>query len=168
MKVVIINGYPQSGKDTFIDQVEILGGDLNLSIARVWASTPAKYALTELGWEGDIKSEEIRRALAILKDLSDVLFDGTAKHLTLAVNELRGSEIDLLFIHARKPSEIARFKKMFDAKTLLIDRHSVRKEYNNDSDNNVLQYDYDYTIPNNGSIICLKSEAYEWLLKEVL
>ncbi len=74
-KLVVINGYPQSGKDTFIKFCSEFTEVENISTV-----DPAKKALMILGWDG-IKTPEIRKALSDLKDLSTEFFDGLMKYI---------------------------------------------------------------------------------------
>jgi hypothetical protein len=51
-----------------------------------------------------------------------------------------------------------------DAVTLLIRRDAAEYvEQINHADNEVLNYEYDYTIPNNGSLSELRARAWEFL-----
>lgn len=153
MKIVIINGYPQSGKDTFIDF---------LPAAKIWTSTPAKNALVELGWDGETKSEEIRSILATFKQLSNNLFDYTIEYVKEEVRLFRNGQTELLFIHCREPEEIGRLKRELGARTLFIQRDSCIRYYTNSSDNNVMDYHYDCVVQNNGTVESLKQKALKW------
>lgn len=78
------------------------------------------------------------------------------------------AENGIMFIHCREPKEIQRFKDEFGATTLLIQRDAAEEEnWQNDSDKAVFSYEYDYVIPNNGSLSELRARA-EIFLRESL
>ena len=58
-----------------------------------------------------------------------------------------------VFIHCREPKEIERLKTgfKFPTHTLLI-RRAGQKIYGNHSDDDVENYEYDYTVVNNGTL----------------
>jgi len=175
MKVIIINGFPQAGKDTFVELckgcIDEVYPDTSGSVVirELWASTPAKMALKYMGWDGKTKTPEIRDALCLLKALSESLFDWTMEYLKreMAHVELRHPTVDVVVIHCREPELIARLKKEFNAITLFIQRDSCVKYHTNSSDNNVCNYSYDYIVNNNSTIQKLERVAKSWM-KEVL
>ena len=77
----------------------------------------------------------------------------------------------IAFVHSREPEELQRFKDELGAKTLLIRRKAVENaEQSNHADANVFNFEYDYTIENNGDLDELELKANEFicqLLNEV-
>lgn len=64
----------------------------------------------------------------------------------------------------REPEEILRFKNKFNATTLLIKRELMENiTQSNDADSNVLNFNYDYVINNNGTLLELKTKAIKFL-----
>lgn len=155
MKVFIINGYPGSGKDTFVGYCSKFA-----RVANYVTSTPAKLALKLLGWDGVTKTPEIRKTLAELMEFSEQNFDGVYNSTIINV-ELVASwkNTQAMFIHCREPRNIERYKKYFNAKTIFIQRNSCKQQYNNNSDNEVEKYAYDIIIPNNGTLLQLQAQA---------
>jgi hypothetical protein len=156
-KVVIINGYPQAGKDTFIGYCEQYVTVLNVStVDRV------KQALKLLGWEGE-KTPEIRKALSDLKDLSTALFDGPVTYIKDQVKAHPTKCLPgLIFIHSREPAEIYRLKQELDATTLLISR-KPKEEITNHADRNVEKFPYDHVIDNNEGLEELHEKARKFI-----
>lgn len=156
MKVVVINGYPQSGKDLFVQFCQ----DYSQSVSNLVSSTPAKKALKILGWDGREKSPEVRKALADVMEISEKTFDGVFKAASEVINRHKAlGYTKILFVHSREPRNIERYKRVFGATTLFIQRDGAKQPYNNDSDNLVEQYAYDVVIENNGSIAEFKEKA---------
>ena len=163
-KVVVINGYPESGKTSFVNFCY----KHSPSVVELYTSYPAKKALMALGWNGS-KNAVTRKALADLKVMSNNLFDGSMRHVLNRLAKMNITEETVVFIHCREPKEIARFVKLLDAKTLLITRAICNKKYNNPSDNGVESYKkYDHIISNDGSLEELEAKALGFMsmLKE--
>ncbi len=161
LKFVIINGFPQSGKDTFVTMC----GEFSPTVS-LWTSTPAKQALKTLGWDGTTKTPEIRKLLSHFKEISVKNFDGVLTYLRDEIEymlHLFRDDTYIVFIHSREPEEIKRLVKEFDATTLLILRGINKEELSNDSDRNVLDYQYDYTVDNNDDMNALKLKAMDFV-----
>jgi hypothetical protein len=163
LKLVLINGYPGSGKDTFVELCE--------KFAEIWeahSSDPAKQALRDLGWDGE-KSEKIRAVLAYLVKIS-YAFNKPQEYLKDIIDVAKICGKEIVFYHVREPENLAKFKQIYpNAVTLFIDRDIARAEYSNASDNNVENFDYDVVIPNNGDLIELEGYAKSFMrvMKEV-
>lgn len=155
MRVVIINGYPTAGKDTF---VELCGKYTRLT--NIHTSDPAKAALKMLGWSGD-KTPEIRDMLALLTEACWEMFNGVIWYCN---DKVLNCKDPLMFIHCREPYNIEKLVYEFNALTVLVDRESARKQdFTNEADQNVMDYDYDVTITNNGTLAELEKTAEEFV-----
>lgn len=151
-KIVIINGYPESGKDTFINYCSQYAKVKNIStVDRV------KEALKILGWDGKSKTPEVRKALSDMKDISTKLFNGPFNYVTLEAKVAHNTEI--VFIHCREPEEIDKLKNALGAATLLIDRVKSDRQITNHADQKVYNYSYDYIVDNNDTLDMLKLHA---------
>lgn len=158
--VIIINGYPGSGKDQFVEYCKEFA-----NVENVLTSTPAKMALRTLGWNG-VKTEEARDMLAKLMVMSYEMFNGPVNYV---LDKIEKSEADYIFVHVREPENIDLFKLHIPkVKTLILLRDSQKVAYSNPSDSNVENYTYDYRILNNGSLVDLRNyaEAFIDLLKK--
>jgi guanylate kinase len=170
MKIVIINGKAGCGKDTFVSMCrDILGENLVCNISTV---DFVKEVATFCGWNGE-KTPENRKFLSDLEDLLTKWGNLPVKKVMNAVDEYNNYLLDLelydtgvVFIHCREPEEISRLVSEFcgDATTLLIRRTSSELvEQINHADNNVLNYDYDYTIWNDSNLSVLRYNAMIFL-----
>jgi len=171
MKVVVVNGYPLSGKDTFVNfcihNLNVLekGVGHNLSTIDL-----VKSIANSLGWDG-IKTDKDRKFLSdlkkLLKDWNDVPYKTISKEMHRLYRYYTEHNIPenriIFFIHTREPEEIKRFKDDYGAITLLIKKNDVVENFSNDSDKNVDNYEYDFIIENNGTLEELEQKAIGFL-----
>lgn len=162
LRVVIVNGKPGCGKSTFEDMcAEILGYAYckqrsTIDIIKEIAKTG--------GWKGE-KDLKTRKFLSDLKQLfteyNDLPSKDVMKYLDDWEYELArynvGNNPHILFVDDREPKHIDKLKKELNAITLLIRRPGDEDmETSNDSDEFVFNYEYDYTILNEGDLDELK------------
>ena len=161
--IVIINGSGGVGKDTFVHTVAKFAYVMNYSSVE-----KIKEAAKVIGWNSG-KSEKDRKFLSDMKDLSTTYNDCPFQSMREKVSEFYNSEADILFLHIREPEEIERAKKEFNAHTLLIIRNSVDQVKSNHADANVFDYDYEFTVLNDGDLTDLAIRAKEFVeeLKEM-
>lgn len=156
MDIVIVNGLPRAGKDTFVELCEEFCECANVSTIE-----PAKEALRLLGWNGE-KTPEIRKFLSDVKDMSEQCFHTSEKYLDEVLPSLEDI-VDIVFIHCREPQQIDTLRAKYNAITLYInaeDRLKLNKnDLTNHADRNVANYDYDLTIYNNEDIEALRTQA---------
>lgn len=146
--VIIVNGKPRAGKDTF---AQLLNRYEN--VYKISSIDKIKQIAIDCGWAGK-KTEKDRKFLSDLKmlvsDYSDVIFDGMLEK----VMDFYSDEIHerIMVIDIREPEEIERAKIIFDAITLFVKNDNVEDITSNEADANVEKYEYDYYITNNGTI----------------
>lgn len=169
--LVILNGYPQSGKDTFANLCDDITMDHDdfveeeINVYHKSTVDNVKKALKTLGWDGVEKTPEMRNAMSDLKDLSTKLFDGPFKYVQRQFHSIKGyNENSILFVDCREPKEIERFvKEIPGTKTLLIDVDRPDNLPGNHADDNVTNYQYEFVISNRGTIEDLREKAIEFL-----
>lgn len=157
MKVIVLNGAPESGKDTLVEIGQ------SMVTPKCYATStvdPIKEIALDCGWDG----KKTPRARKFLSDLKDLLTDFNDYPLTHCINYINhvlyffdGADIStedvIFFIMCREPKEIDRIKHLFGAKTMVVRRPDIEdKRYLTSSDNDVLEYDYDYEVFNDGTI----------------
>ena len=168
MKIFVINGFPQSGKSTF---VEFCLEELGAWGKEVSTVDFVKELASQCGWNGT-KTPKDRKFLSDLKDLltdwGDVPFKDVEKRKR--VWEYSFTQYDIsakdcfFFIHCREPIEIQKFVDKMDAKTILVRREKVENlEQSNHADGEVLNFNYDYEIENNETLKDLKNKAKKFL-----
>ena len=163
MEIIVINGYPESGKDTFVNFCrDIVGESYCKNISTV---DFVKYIATKCGWDGT-KTAKNRKFLSDMKDLltewNDVPFQKVKNEIDFFCRNLKSYGVDkhgIVFIHCREPEEIERFEKELGAKSVFIDREESKKEQSNHADSKVENYSYTYIIDNNGDLEHLRKSA---------
>jgi tRNA uridine 5-carbamoylmethylation protein Kti12 len=159
VKVVIVNGMPESGKTTFqyrcIDKLKKLGYNAVIISSIDWV----KEIALSCGWNG-VKNDKNRKFLSDLKKLLTDWDDAVLKHLINDINYYHyQTDNTVIFIDIREPDEIKRAEKLFNASSVIVRRPQVEcNHYNNSSDMNVFNHSYDYTLQNDKGIDELDSE----------
>lgn len=169
MKVICINGLPRSGKDTFVSFCkEQLGVNcFNISIVDF-----VKEVAKQFGYDENNKTGKSRKFLSDLKDVLEEWNDIPYKKVVNSILDYAEKpEVNiqdlLVFIHAREPKDIEKFKNSFDASTLFINNFRVENNtISNHADAEVKNYTYDYIIENNSSLDDLKQKAIDFI-KEI-
>ena len=160
-KVLVTNGLPRSGKDTFAAFV----GDYIPTIKYSCVDEIKKIAKFT-GWDGE-KNPTSRKYLAELKRLTTEFNDFPFKCLRMKFNEfMMNKEDSVLIFDIREPAEIERAKKEFGAESILIVNNRCEKQ-GNYADDGVMDAKYDYVIFNNGTLSEFKRETYMFVQTKV-
>lgn len=149
MVVLVINGYPRSGKDTFCD---ILG--YKYSIYRHSTVATMKGIMQQLGWDGE-KTGDMRQALSDLKDWYTRYFDGSFKEIQDSIESY--GDFDFVTVMSREPEEIGRIARWCSSNdypcfTIFVDRSQAITDLKHHSDADVGNYTYDYYVDNNSTV----------------
>lgn len=167
MKILLINGFPLSGKTTFTNFCSNEGYVYNLSTVDI-VKDIAKYC----GWNGE-KTPESRKFLSDLKDLLTEWNDIPIKNIKYNINNVLNSEWyrkntseeTIFFIDVREPKELERLRNEWGAKTLLIQRPTIENNnYSNHADAEVMDFNYDFIIYNSGTLEDLKQKAKDFII----
>ena len=164
LRVVIVNGRPESGKTTFENLCEDI---LGKAFCEKRSTVDKIKAIAKMGgWDGE-KTPEARKLLSDLKDIftkfNDMPFNDIIKYLSSWESDLSYYGVSdhphVLFVDAREPEQIEKLKKELNGIAILIERtNSI--VISNHADNNVYNYkNYDWTIDNNGTLEDLKEQA---------
>ena len=182
-KVVIINGKPQSGKDTFCKYAQgYCDDDESANTLIISSVDPLKEMLTQLGWDGT-KTDKIRDMLMDMKQLWVQNQDGPTMFLFNNILEFHKActgEDNIVFVHIREPEEIKKlvnaltgFESMgIDVISLLVIRKGGEDTPNqpaetrrSDDEELINSYEYDVTINNDEDLIKLQELAAEFVDK---
>jgi thiol-disulfide isomerase/thioredoxin len=159
--IIIINGLPMCGKDTFIRKITKLLDDRtsrDVYIYNISSVDKVKDAAEILGWDSSTKNEVDRKFLSDLKQLAKEYNNHSVSYMSEHVENFNKNKddnnIEILFLQIREPEEIKEMiEKYPDIITLKIDRPRLRgltmRTALNESDKHTDEYDYDYIIDNN-------------------
>lgn len=170
IQIWCVNGTGGVGKTTFENMCQDLSKNSNVLIGvRSTVDLVKEFART-CGWNG-AKSEVDRRFLSDLKDALTRWNDVPVKDIFKAYKGLQilcdaSGRNGILFVDAREPDELHRFRSEFGAKCLLIRRDCVKTITSNHADADVEKFNYDYIIENNGNEEDLKRLAVKFLTEE--
>lgn len=174
--VIIINGCGESGKDTFenrfkshytstatsyrdnytyyfvnhVSSVDPLRDMANKLFELVHKRVPQKY--------------ETRKMISDLKRVWDENMDGSTSYIKHSIDTTRVYN-SINFVHIREPENIKKIKSLYDGisdvltLTILVKGLTNPEDFDNESDRNVLSYDYDITIDNTSSLANLDDIA---------
>lgn len=170
MRIIVINGMPQAGKDEFVKMCQKhCYWCFNISTVDF-----VKEVAATCGWDGT-KTPNNRKFLSDLKDLltqwNDVPYKKIEREIQLIEARMKSHDFDpdkdgIIFIHCREPQEIHRFVTKMGAGTLLIRRPEIESnEQSNHADAQVFDYPYDCVIRNDGTLQELEGKAYLFLTK---
>lgn len=163
MKVVVINGFPKSGKDQFVRMCQKIRPNKIHNISLIDA---VKTQARALGWNGD-KDDKSRKFLSDLKDIWEAYNDGHYDTIKWRIEAIRSltemnsgdSKEIIVFVHVREPNDIEKFVKDFNAFTILVRRPGCGPVLNNHADTNVENWNYDLIYDNEGDLIDMEFEA---------
>lgn len=144
--VVAINGSPESGKDTFVEQCNKV-----TDVIYIDSVGPVKDVMKILGWNG-IKDDQFRLHAHQIKKIWKSQSNGPVRYMT---RELMTHNYEVAFLNIREADEIEEMRNIVDCfgyvfSTLLITRPGYEGG-NNSSDCNVKQFNYDIEIDNTGT-----------------
>lgn len=159
-EIIIINGSGGVGKDTFVEYCKKYCKVMNIS--SVDKVKEAAKILT--GWDGT-KDEKSRKLLVDLKQLGIEYNDAPFKYIVESAQKFKTTAEELMFVHIREIEEIEKVKKATKAKTLLVTNKNVPIITSNESDKNVMNYQYDFYIRNDGTLEELENTAKEFINK---
>ena len=164
--IFIVNGSGGVGKDTF---AELL--DLFVDVEKISSVDFVKEVAKTCGWDGSSKGDKDRKFLSDLKIAMSEYNDLPFRRVRACVYkfECLGTFKDhVLLIDIREPEEIERAKKTFGAKTILIKNDRVAPITSNMADANVLNYNYDFVIENNGTLEEFEETIKKWAEENVM
>ena len=158
--VLIVNGKPRAGKDTFVELLSYMIPVYKYSIIE-----KVKCIALDCGWKGK-KEERDRKFLYKLKKLTDEYSDMSFIDVYEKIEAFAKDEIkEVLFaVDIRDPEDMEMMKDLTGAFTVFIENENVPEITSNPADANVANYEYDFVIKNNGTMDDYKREVYNFLM----
>lgn len=169
MNVFCVNGLRGAGKTTF----EQFCFALNPIYVRSYSSIDlVKRIASSAGWDGT-KGDKDRWFLGQLKQLlieyNNLPYKDVCDYIARQIIWTTNRDLDfnklIFFIDVREPEEIEKFKKKYDAKTILLKRGNKETKTlsKGDSTKDILNYQYDFIIENAGDLDSLKEQARKFM-----
>lgn len=160
-KIFILNGQGKSGKDTFYNIINQYDQALYNCIrtAKTSMIDRTKEIAKRCGWTGgkELKDREflfnLKQLLTKYNDLPYMTIKSEVEYYKNSLN------LPFVFIDAREVKDIERLCTDFPCITILIKRGDS-KVFNNQADDNVFDYQYDYVIENDGSLEDFKDTCH--------
>lgn len=166
--ILVINGTPQAGKDSFCEFINEYCKSLNIFHSNISTIDHIKeIAKNNFGWNG-VKDAAGRQLLSDLKDASTRYNNGPFKYCVKLIAEKENTVSyqynNFIFtIHCREPSEIEKFKNYYkeDCYTIFIKRKLIEKDVDCycDQPEYLKNYNYDFIIENDKDLADLKLKA---------
>ena len=168
-KAIVVNGAAGCGKTSFEN---FAAQYMGLSNCKIRSTVDIVKEIAKFcGWNGK-KDPKSRKFLSDLKDALTDFNDLPHQDVLECLAQWKFTEAILkrydykhvFFIDSREPEDIQRFKNELGAITVLIRRDEAEaRAASNHADANVLNYEYDYVIDNNGTLEDLKNKVYDFL-----
>lgn len=156
----LINGTGGVGKDSLIDIIAKQYQVMNISTVDM-SKKAAEYG----GWYGG-KTEKDRKFLSDITMLFYKYNDTPYKYVKKNLENFnRWLYFQFMFVHCREIANIERLKRDFGFKTLLVKNPNVPAITSNigDADASRDDYEYDYTIVNDGTVEDLEEKVKDFL-----
>lgn len=161
--ILLVNGYPLSGKDAFAKAVSDVCLTRNVLVRKISTVDLVKEAWKVLGWDGKTKDEANRAALHEIKMIWTKYMDGSFKYVCREAQKLDDSCTDrVLLVDSREPAELMRFREAFgaepssnyldfpnyNARSVIVRRQDHDIRFSNAADSHVEDFVYDFTVTN--------------------
>lgn len=164
--IFVVNGAPGAGKDTFCNFVkEQMAPGYCMTISTV---DKVKEIAKECGWDGE-KDPKSRKFLSDLKDLLTEWGEVPIKDVIWKINNYEfyfnqlylDSSTACIFVMAREPSDIYTLTHLLpNCRSLIVRNEKAEAQpTSNHADADILYYDYDLEVDNNGDLGELREQA---------
>lgn len=151
-QILVVNGYPRSGKDTL---ALLLG---KYKEVQVFSSVdPIKEVALTLGWDGN-KDEAGRKFLASLKKCCVEYDDLPLKWLLDKCTTFKSGSAEVLVLFVRESEEIQKLRQKVNIVTVFVTNNRVKNVVSNPSDANISTDGYDIYLDNNGTLEDFEAE----------
>ena len=146
--ILIVNGKPRAGKDTFAQLL-----NRYIPVYKYSSVEKVKCIALDCGWKGG-KSEKDRKFLSDLKKLTSEYSDMAYNDVLDRIEKFDTGEIKehIFIVDVREPEEIDRLKEAVGAITVYIENDNVPDITSNEADANVANYEYDICVDNSGTL----------------
>lgn len=147
---VVVNGFPQSGKDTLADELNRLLQHDGYTGIKYSTITTCMSLATIAGWDG-IKNEKTRVMLSELKDWYTKHFDGTFNEMVKMINCVPDHFVfTVIFAMIREPEEIQKIQSYCNKNHVpfmsVLVKNNGETHHGSHSDQRVDEYPYSHYV----------------------
>ena len=176
--VIVVNGYPRAGKDTFVQFCEQQAERIGLKTRAFSSIDPVRNMLLNAGVSIWKKRPEDRKLLAVVGDALEEHSEWRSRTSAEAITDFRhklytatSEAHGLFFLHVREPETLARIKKHVEARRIPVRWIIVMVELDRaeapatTADRRVrdMAAQADYTVKNDGTIVEVRDKAISFL-----
>lgn len=165
---MVVNGHPESGKDTAVQFMARHLAGMGYSTHSVSSIDPVRNMLHDLGVPVEKKSPAERDLMAEVKAALEKYDWFATKHCAKQVKDwfwLFPTPLKVCFVHIREAAAIDKFRELMGDKkdtqvvTLLVDRPDAKRVTSNAADAGVENFAYDYVLQNYGTTEDLRTSC---------
>lgn len=174
--VIVVNGSPRAGKDTFIEMLLEDLASQHVPTDTFSSIDPVRALLTAAGFDLSEKTEADRRLLSVVGDAVETHSQWRTNACVDRVKQFASetSNRGAFFLHIREPRNIELVKSLCaDAvpdsvfSTIYLDSIRAEKITSNPSDAGVADMIYDHVITNNGTKDDLRAAARNFVIDHI-
>lgn len=168
--IIIVNGKPRAGKDTFISHLTTILRRRSIHVDAFSSIDPVRDMLTAAGFDLRWKTEADRRLLAVVGQAVEDHSQWRTHQCLVRINDFAFSIHDasrsVMFLHIREPKNIDTIKaasaQFYPCLTVFLESDRAENVTSNTADAGVADMIYDHTFQNNGTIedLYLVAEAF--------
>jgi hypothetical protein len=166
--VIVVNGPPRAGKDTFIEMVTEALKAMDVPVASFSSIDPVREMFTSAGIDLSEKTEADRLLLSVVGDALETHGNWRTKACVNNIETFRNANFGrgVFFLHIREPQNIEVVRGLCEMTlnrvkftTVYLDSIRAEKITSNASDAGVMNMPYDQVIYNNGGKDVLRKVA---------
>lgn len=156
--VVVVNGEPRAGKDTFINNVSAMLRSRRVPVDSFSSIDPVREMLQGAGFDLDAKTEADRKLLAVIGDAVQEHSNWRTNKCIEQIDWFRWNNHrkGVFFLHIREPKNIALVQaglaQGISMITVFIESTRSHKIMSNAADAGVRNMKYHHVIQNNGTL----------------
>lgn len=167
--VIIVNGKPRAGKDTFIEMMSNALREQGIDVDTFSSIDPVRWMLMGAGLGLETKTEADRKLLVVVgaavEEHSDFRTNESYRRIEnfAAIHQ---RSLGVFFLHMREPDLIEKMRAKLhwtDLSTVFIESDRSLDVTSNSADAGVGGMVYDHTVSNNGTLDDLHRAARELL-----
>jgi len=167
--VIIVNGKPRAGKDTFIKMMSNALREQGIDVDTFSSIDPVRWMLTMAGLDLTAKTEADRKLLAVVgAELEEHCGFRTNRSYSQVEQfaAVHQRSLGVFFLHMREPALIEKMRQMLhwaDLTTVFIESDRAENVTSNSADAGVQGMTYDHVLSNSGTLDDLREVARELL-----